>query len=94
MDIRNVSGAGQPIPVQPQGERDAKTDRPLVPTDQVEISAAGRQAATVGALARQALELPDSRPDAVAAARAALERGDLDSPAAFLATARALRSAQ
>jgi hypothetical protein len=94
MDIRNVGGSGQPIPILPQGDHAANAGRQPASTDQVEISAAGHQAARVGSLARAALELPESRPDAVAAARAALERGDLDSPAAFLAAARALRPAK
>ncbi len=94
MDIRTVSGPGQPLPVQPQGDRAAKAGHQPASADQVEISAAGRQAVWLGGLAREALELPERRPDAVAAARAALERGDLDSPAAFLAAARAMRPAK
>jgi hypothetical protein len=94
MDIRNIPGAGQPIPIQPQADRAPKTNNPPAAVDQVAISDAGRQAVFVGGLARQALGLPDSRPDVVAAARRALESGELDSPAAFLATARAIRPAR
>jgi len=94
MEVRNIPGAGQPTPIPPQGDPAAKAGRQPASADRVEISAAGREAAFVGDLARQVLDLPDSRPDAVAAARRALERGDLDSPAAFLAAARAIRPAQ
>jgi len=62
--------------------------------DSITISPEARQAVVLDGLVRQVLRLPDTRPDVVAAARAALESGKLDSREAIDATADAILEAR
>jgi hypothetical protein len=92
MQVRNVNRAPQTPAVEPRGQRQAKGTGEAS-ADRVEISEAGRQAILVEQLARRVLEFPEVRPAVVEAARRSLDSGELDSPAAFRATATALRQA-
>ena len=58
--------------------------------DSIAISPEARDAILVDRLVGGVLALPEARPAAVAAARAALDRGELDSPAAIQATVDAI----
>ena len=91
MEIQDVVGNGKPLPVRRggggRGQRATQASRQ---GDTVEISAAARQAAWVAGLVARVRDMPEVRPAVVDAARAALARGELDSPAAVQAAASAI----
>ena len=103
MEVRNVQlpeaqlGGTAPTDAASGARRPAPADRATATEsaegDTIRISPQARQAILVDRLTQQVLRLPDARPEAVAAARAALERGDLDTPAALDATADAILAA-
>jgi hypothetical protein len=72
MDVRPPEGVRQPRPVEPrkvEGKVEKKApERPLPPSDKVEISETAR-------LVSKALSLPSIRPEVVKKARADLEAG-------------------
>ena len=92
MEVRDVHGAGQPIPLLPADQAKAKTTgRPARPDgDRIEISAQARRAVEADELVRRVRALPEVRPAVVDAARRALQRGELDTPAAIAAAATAM----
>jgi hypothetical protein len=92
MEIRDVHAAGQPVPLVPADQGKAKaTGQPGRPDgDRVEISAQARRAAEADELVARVRALPEVRPAVVDAARRALQRGELDTPAAIEAAATAI----
>jgi hypothetical protein len=90
MDVRSIPGAGQAPPIQPGGSRPGSSERSSPSGDRIEISDSARRAACADGLAREVLDLPETRPGVVEAARRALARGELDAPQAARAAARAL----
>jgi len=86
LEVRTVDSPPRPVAIEPPVPRQAKAPGQNGSGDRVEISAAGRQAALIGELARRVLDLPEERPALIEAARGALQRGELDTPAALLAT--------
>ena len=90
MQIHRVHNPVATALIDPGGQRRSGAAGGGASGDQVSISLAGRHAALVGDLTRQVLALPESRPAVVDAARQALVSGELDTPAAVAATARAI----
>lgn len=95
MEVHNASlrGIGQPsqaYPLEPGGRPTGKAAGRTASGDVVEISSQARRAVKIHGYVQQVLRMPDSRPAAVQAARQALERGELDSPASIAATAQAI----
>ncbi len=62
--------------------------------DSIAISPKARQAILVDGFVQRVLRMPDTRPDLVAAAQAALARGELDTPGAIHATADGILRAE
>jgi len=95
MEVRNP-GIGGPAHANPAAlaptpaPRRGRPGAAPLDADRVEISPEARQALEAHALAQQVLALPESRPEAVEAARQALEAGLLDTPAAIADTAQAM----
>jgi hypothetical protein len=95
MEVRNagIGGPAHANPAalaQPPAARRSKSAASAADADRVDISPEARRALEAHALVQQVLALAESRPEAVQAARQALEAGLLDTPAAIAATAQAM----
>lgn len=81
--IQGIGGVPEPKPERPADVRDRKAREEVAPVkseDGVVISSEAQAAASLSRLVQTANSTPDIRTDKVAAAKAALERGDYKNP--------------
>jgi anti-sigma28 factor (negative regulator of flagellin synthesis) len=79
VQIHGIGGIPEPVPDRPNGPRDRRGNNSVnqeTSRDGVDISAQGRQAADIARVRAIADQEPDIRPERVAEAREAIERGD------------------
>ena len=95
VQIQGIGGIPEPTPDRPNGPRDRRGNNSVNPEtsrDGVDISAQGRQAADVARVRAIADQEPDIRPERVAEAREAIERGDYKKEEIIVEIAERLRN--